>query len=130
MRSYTLEIPDMPVWNANSRGHHHERARKVRSWRDAVAWIAAADGIPALDLVEIELVMIPADRRRRDVDNIAGVLKPCIDGLRDAGVLIEDDARHVRAVTCRIAQPQPALTRHRWLLTVRQLTAADEGEAA
>lgn len=129
MTSYTLELPDLPVYNANSRGHWRQRAEQVKAWREMVCWLARADRIPPLDAVEVELMMIPADRRRRDCDNTVGVLKPCIDGLRDAGVLAEDHAQIVQAVTCRITHPQPSLPAHRWLLTIWTLPAEDDAVA-
>jgi crossover junction endodeoxyribonuclease RusA len=125
MREFRIELPSgLPVWNANSRGHYMERADTVKQWREAVGWSAAT--LPrGLSPVEIELMMIPADRRRRDPDNLAGILKPCLDGLVDVGVLPDDSWRHVASVTLRIVEPRPALDRHRWLLTVWELPEDD-----
>jgi Holliday junction resolvase RusA-like endonuclease len=128
MRQFTLELPDgLPVWNANSRGHHMRRAETVRAWRNAVGWKAREEKLPKrLETVDVELMMIPADRRRRDPDNLAGILKPCLDALVDVGVLDDDSAVHVASVTLRIARPRPALDRHRWLLSVWELPEDDE----
>jgi Holliday junction resolvase RusA-like endonuclease len=132
MRQFTLELPEgLPVWNANSRGHHMQRAAAVQQWRASVGWQARANKLPVgLDIVDVELMMIPADRRRRDPDNLAGVLKPCLDALVDVGVLEDDSSTHVASVTLRIARPRPSLTAHRWLLSVWELPEDDPREVA
>jgi Holliday junction resolvase RusA-like endonuclease len=132
MRQFTLELPaGLPVWNANSRGHHMQRAEAVAQWRASVGWQARANKLPVgLDIVDVELMMIPADRRRRDPDNLAGVLKPCLDALVDVGVLEDDSSTHVASVTLRIARPRPSLTAHRWLLSVWELPEDDPREVA
>ena len=122
MRQFTLELPgDLPVWNANSRGNHYQRATTVRRWRETVGWAARAARIPRLGRVDVELMLIPCNRRRRDPDNLAGALKPALDGIVDAGILDDDSSQHVASVTLRIATPRPALTAHRWLLSVWEL---------
>jgi crossover junction endodeoxyribonuclease RusA len=128
MRQFTLELPTgLPVWNANSRGHHMQRADVVSQWRDSVGWLAREQKLPTgLDRVDVELLMIPADRRRRDPDNLAGVLKPCLDGLVDVGVLPDDSATHVASVTLRVSRPRPGLRDHRWFLSMWELPPDEE----
>jgi Holliday junction resolvase RusA-like endonuclease len=132
MRQFTLELPaGLPVWNANSRGHFMQRADAVSQWRASVGWKAREANLPTrLGTVDVELMMIPADRRRRDPDNLAGVLKPCLDALVDVGVLEDDSAAHVASVTLRVARPRPSLTAHRWLLSVWELPEDDPCEVA
>ena len=38
---------------------------------------------------------MPRDRLRRDQDNLVPTLKPCIDGLVDAGVIPDDTPEYV-----------------------------------
>ena len=115
---YSLTLPDLPQWSLNKRGHWSERAETVKAWRAVAGWTAAGAGIPRLDKASITLVMTPADRRRRDPDGIVGALKPCIDGLVDAGVLADDSWRHVSSVSCRIDTPDRTLSEHHWVLEI------------
>lgn len=124
---HRIGLPDLPAWSLNSRGHWTERAETVAAWR-LVAKNEANRLLPKrLGRVAITLTMTPADRRRRDPDGIVGALKPIIDGLVDAGVLADDSWRHVASVTCRIDDPDPALTVHRWVL---EIDPADDRAAA
>lgn len=116
--SYVLDLPDLPTWNANSRGHWSQRASEVAAWRLVAKQAANAAGIPPLDVVFVELTMIPADRRRRDPDNLAGALKPVLDGLVDAGVIPDDSWQHVAGVALAIENPDPSLNSHRWRLMI------------
>lgn len=34
-------------------------------------------------------------KRRRDPDNLAGMVKPCLDALVDEGILVDDDCAHI-----------------------------------
>jgi Holliday junction resolvase RusA-like endonuclease len=36
------------------------------------------------------------DKRKHDLDNCMAMLKPCWDGLVDAGLLVDDDSKHLR----------------------------------
>lgn len=116
--TYVLDLPDQPFCTPNSRTHWAVRARCARDWRDTTAWLAKAKRIPPQDRIVVALTMQAKDRRRRDRDNlVSGVLKHCIDGLVDAGVVPDDspeyvDARMPRIVTC------PERSSHGWVLTV------------
>ena len=116
--SYVLDLPDLPTWNANSRGHWSQRAEQVAAWRLVAMQAAKAAAIPSLDVVFVELTMTPSDRRRRDPDNLAGALKPVLDGLVDAGVIPDDSYQHVAGVALAIETPDPTLRAHRWRLTI------------
>jgi len=69
--------------------------------RDATIVLAKQQRIPRLEAAVVELRWLKGDNRRADSDNIAPTLKPCIDGLRAAGVLDDDDASRVRPF-CRV----------------------------
>ena len=116
--TYELELPNLPTWNANSRGHWSQRASEVAAWRMVAKQAANRAGIPALDVVFVELTMTPSDRRRRDPDNLAGALKPILDGLVDAGVIPDDSWQHVAGVALSIEKPDRSLREHRWRLLV------------
>ena len=129
--SYVIDLPDLPTWNANSRGHWSQRASEVSAWRMVAKQAANRAGIPKLDVVFVELEMTPADMRRRDPDNLAGALKPILDGIVDAGVIPDDSWRHVAGVALSIARPDKTLREHRWRLTIDVLDVADgDGRSA
>jgi len=116
MTRHVLDLPDLPTWTANSRGHWSQRADEVKAWRTVAR--QAARGIPPLDVVTVHLQMTPADRRRRDPDNLAGALKPVLDGLVDAEVIPDDSWQHVAGVSLSIADPDPTLSVHRWTVFI------------
>lgn len=60
-----------------------------------MAWLAKVAHIGAHKRVRVTLVYTPATRRTRDSDNLVGTMKPCVDGLVDAGVVADDDDGHV-----------------------------------
>ena len=121
--TWTLDLPDGEYLTPNSRAHWAKRQRCARAWREATAWLARAERIPRLDRVNVQLVMIPKDRRRRDEDNLTLVQKWCIDGLVDAAVVPDDAPQHVRAEMPRIWTPDVELEAHRWVLYVEQEAA-------
>jgi Holliday junction resolvase RusA-like endonuclease len=47
-------------------------------------------------VITAKVVFVVPDRRQRDLDNCMAMLKPCWDGLVDAGVLVDDDSRHLK----------------------------------
>ena len=88
---WRLDLPyTRPPLNLNDRSHYMVRSRKVRQLRGDVCTIARALRIPPLGRIRVELHYRPRDNRRRDSDNCVATLKPCLDGLRDAGVIPDD----------------------------------------
>lgn len=83
--------------NANDRTHWARKARMTAAWRQAAAWQAKAAGLPSYGdrRVRITCIVHKATNRKYDVGNLSGTAKACIDGLRDAGVLDDDDNAHV-----------------------------------
>lgn len=88
--------PGLPT--ANHRLHHQERAQIVATIRQ-LAWAAAFNArTPRFERCRLDAKLYFTRKQRRDaIDNYRGALKSVIDGLRDAGVLIDDDNRHVVA---------------------------------
>jgi hypothetical protein len=119
---WTLDVPDAPYATPNSRQHAAKRGAMGAVWREATAWIALAQKVPKdLQKIRVQLVMLPADARARDEDNlVSGVLKHMIDGLVDAGIVCDDTPDHVVAEMPRIHAPAQR-TCHRWLLTITRL---------
>lgn len=109
MRTLTLFVPGVPS-NAN-RGGHAEKARWGEIRERALyrgAWKAAG--------LEVRTRWVPAERTRltarqvtlkrwvntrRDPLGLAERLKAPVDGLVDAGLLPDDDERHIEVVLAR-----------------------------
>lgn len=84
-------------WERNA--HHFEKAEVVGAWRHLVKLTAQTDGAPTFTRVDIKCW--PRQKRGVLADTGAHmpVLKACVDGLRDAGVLTDDTGLQVRSVT-------------------------------
>jgi crossover junction endodeoxyribonuclease RusA len=95
-RQWVLELPyTKPPLSLNDRMHWARKAKLARELRRWTRVLADAHNIPRLTHARVELHYHPRDRRRRDADNLYATVKPCVDGLRDAGVIDDDDMAHV-----------------------------------
>jgi hypothetical protein len=82
--------------NATARGRGVVHAVTRAEVRASVGFALKAAKIPRLKQVVVVLTYYPGHERGPDSDNLGPTLKPCIDAMRDAGVIPEDDARVVR----------------------------------
>lgn len=95
-----FDYPRPPI-SANSRMPWQKRHRLTADIRLASKLLA--HHIPHLDAIDVSLTWVVSDRRRRDGgENLAPTFKPMIDGLVDAGVVVDDDQAHVRRGTCLV----------------------------
>ena len=110
MKPQTLTIPAPAPWiNANARDHWTKKGRLTRSWRSAsAAWARYQKLRPVTQPVVIVATVVKTNSRRFDVENLAPTVKAAIDGLRDSGVLPEDDTRWVTEVRLRAGDPERA----------------------
>lgn len=99
--TFTLEIlPGAQLLNANrARGHWAKRAPWIKYWR-RMAWAEASNRIirrewPVLQRAHIVITITWPDNRRRDPANWAPTGKAIVDGLVTAGLLPDDDDKHV-----------------------------------
>ncbi len=91
-----VDIPGNEWLTANDRFMPLARASRVAALRLRAAYLARSQGMkPMTGLVRIVAVIHPRVTRRSDPANAADSTKPLVDGLRDAGVLIDDDYMHV-----------------------------------
>ena len=92
-----VDVPGIPP-NPNRRLHWAVLARSrsdFRGWtklaaKDALARSGRSDDFP-LRAATLEATFFVKTHRRRDPDNLLASLKPLVDGLVDAGVLVDDD---------------------------------------
>lgn len=84
-----------PPLSLNDREHWGAKARTVKQVRHAVKLLARAKGLPRCERIAVELHYQQKVARAIDGDNLMATVKPCVDGLCDAGVLIDDDSSRV-----------------------------------
>ena len=109
-----VQIPTAEFISANARLHWAEKARRTRTIRQRAMLAARAarvDPAPIPCLVTVTITR-PRGGRLRDAENASPTVKACLDGLRDAQVLAEDDRKHVVAITYRIAPKNRADDRY------------------
>lgn len=108
MRTWTLRVGDYtkPPLSLNDRMHWRKKAGITKIIRAGVADDAGRT-VPACSAATVELHYVPRDKRRRDRDNLVATLKPCMDGLVDAGV-IPDDTPEYLTWTVHIDPPNRA----------------------
>jgi crossover junction endodeoxyribonuclease RusA len=112
-------VPPAEFINANQRLHHHAKAKLTRAWREAAGVSAKyAEDYRQYDRAHITFAIRFPDNRRRDVGNFYGTAKACVDGLVDAGVLVDDDDSRVLGPDMRRTIPNgsPLVT-----ITIRPL---------
>jgi hypothetical protein len=83
--------------SANDRPKHWgPKATNTAEVRELVFYLTRTTHVPALEKCRVDVVWVVKDRRRRDTDNLAPLLKAIYDGIgSDRGVsarIVEDDA--------------------------------------
>lgn len=121
---WVLRLPMIRPLTLNARGSHWAVAYRAKQRiKSDTHQLAKAQRIPQLQRARVELRYCPPDQRRRDVDNLVATLKPAVDGLRAAHVLIDDDPTHAELAMPAIETPRGD---HKPLL---YLIVTDLGEA-
>ena len=94
--------------NANHRHHWARKGRDTKAWRTA-AWAHARNEnlAPRDRRARVTVVFHHADRRRRDVGNLAPTAKAIVDGLTDAGLWPDDSDAHLVGPDLRTGEPWP-----------------------
>jgi crossover junction endodeoxyribonuclease RusA len=107
VNEWSLHLPFTTAPNLNDRKHYMVKAKIVREWRGATSILGRSLRIPACERIKVELHYVPAQERRRDPDNLVSALKPCCDGLVDAGIVPDDTERFVERVFPIIHKAHP-----------------------
>lgn len=106
----TLSLPPAGC-SPNSRGHWAKKHRAVAEYRahaDAeVRRTIRASQRPRWASAELRTTWYLPDERRRDPDNLMASLKAAIDGLRDGGVLADDNRLVIHPPEMRIDRARP-----------------------
>lgn len=104
--TYIVALPaGMKLLNANDRTHWRTRARITKALREAAEESALDAQIPPLNRATIQAVLHPHDKRRRDAHNWYPSFKAAIDGVVDAGVLPDDNGKHLIKVEVVLGAP-------------------------
>jgi hypothetical protein len=100
---WTLEHPERPNFGMNKERtvHHMKRAKIVKEWREAFCQLALDAKMPVLEKVEVIVQPYVLNARYgQDVAfGCAPLAKAAIDGIVDAGVLIDDNPKIVVQIT-------------------------------
>lgn len=93
----TVDVPASQIITSNNeRGHWAKRSGVKRTLRHKTELLARAARLPrGLQRVHITVYIDYPDRRRRDVANLYPTIKCQIDGLVDAGVIVDDSDTHL-----------------------------------
>ena len=105
-RIAVIEVAAPCDWlNSNKHRVRMAEARMAAAWRDAAHWAAkatfrhtygpAAYPIPFQGCVRIVAKIWKPIDNRYDPGNYYPTAKACVDGLRDYGLLVDDDWKHV-----------------------------------
>jgi len=119
-----VEIIQPGPWVAtNDRHHWSVRAARTKAWRHAAAVYARNQHAqPVEGAVEVHAVIHKATKVHYDLDGAAATVKACVDGLRDAGVIPEDDTTVVARL---VVTPGPVGKPGRVVVTVTPIDAEE-----
>jgi hypothetical protein len=93
-----VEVPwATEVISMNARSHWTNTHRQIQALRQrgAVTARAANPKMPHFRMAACVVHMRFPDQRRRDLPNYQKTLKPILDGFVDAGLLPDDDSKHL-----------------------------------
>ena len=90
-----IRLAASDVLNLNDREHWRLKANKSKHIRQLAKQIARASRAPHLKRALLTVEIAFPDRKRRDPHNWMATVKPIVDGLVKAGVLPDDDAKHL-----------------------------------
>lgn len=71
----------------------------MRAWREAFAQLCQIERVPPLKWVTVEVAHLCKDRRLPDIGAAFPAVKAGIDGIVDAGVIPDDNAEFLHALT-------------------------------
>ena len=93
----TIRINNIPpTQNELRRMHYRQIAKEKKEWEMTIGWIVIEQNIqPVTESVTMTYEFWFRDNKRRDPDNYAASAKMIQDGLVKAGILVDDNFKHV-----------------------------------
>ena len=101
-QTFELTVPTSALINANHRTHWRVKANKVSAIRGGFDLAARLNGFLPMSRAHAVCHLSFGDDRRRDPNNWSDTAKAAIDGCVDAGVLEDDDHKHLVGPDMRI----------------------------
>lgn len=95
--SYVLKILQRPISNNDRMGPFAEYRAKKKYGQEA-GWLAIAQKLPRPFRVPVNITVTgvyPKRHQQADRDNMGRMMKWIIDGIKDAGCLVDDKPQHV-----------------------------------
>ncbi|WP_160051180.1 hypothetical protein [Nocardiopsis sp. FR26] len=109
--SWEIVLPaGLPMMNANHRPHPLQKARDTAKVRTAAQYAALSSGMPRLDRAWVIAYIHPkANYAKWDPGNFYPMVKAALDGVVDAGLLVDDSHEFVSGPDMRPAPKVPKL---------------------
>ena len=109
--TWVVELPPgLPMMNANHRPHKMALARDTAKVRTAAQYAALRSGMPRLERAwVVAYIHPPANYARWDPANYYPMVKAALDGVVDAGLLVDDSHEFVSGPDMRPAPKVPKL---------------------
>ena len=108
-----LDAPErLLTMNEAKRSHYRAWAAMTAAWRDAMHARALYLGVPPVGgRVGVEAYPYQLGGNLADAGAHMPCVKACVDGLRDAGVIVDDTGEHVAWVRCHcpVKAPGPGI---------------------
>lgn len=122
MTTHRLQLPITKPLSLNERLHWAAKNQRTQEIRTAVAMLAMHGPykIPHYERVTVQLEWRPRTAHKRDGDNLAPTIKAAVDGLRDAGVIEDDDTGRVTHLPLVLLPPVPREPARIWLVVRTQ----------
>lgn len=96
---WTLSYPKRPwTTNADRNLNHFQRASRIKEWRKAFCDLATEAKIPLQRKIAVVITPVIPDRRIQDTAACNPAAKAAIDGLIDAGVIIDDTQEYLEFI--------------------------------
>lgn len=81
----TITLPWPPAGlQPHAKGHWRPKAKATKAYRATTFWLAKEALVTANPQAILTFTYCPPDRRRRDAQNLPGMLKAAVDGIADA----------------------------------------------
>lgn len=116
-QSITIPISDTEWLTANGRYHWAEKAKRTKALR-AKTRLLARQLTPCTSPVHVTAFVAYPRGGRVDVHNAMPSVKPCIDGLVDAGILVDDSTTYLLGPDMRVDIPTKTKGLHELRLVI------------
>ena len=97
-----FDLPQADMLSLNGRADRRTLSPRIRTLRLQARVMARAARCPSLERARLVAWVRFPDGRRRDLHNYMPTLKALVDGLVDAGLLPDDDSRHLQGPDMRL----------------------------